>query len=65
MKTLVAQWKTRGKDYIDLYEHDDGCFTYDGYRCGGCLGVIPFQEAINKIEKLISYSHLKSWRRVK
>ena len=64
-KTLVAEWKTRGKAFYKLYEYPDGCFTYDGYQCGGCMGVIVYQEAIDKIKERISWSSYKSWRRIK
>ena len=52
---LIARWNTRQNKYwFELYQDELG-FSYEGNECGGNLGNISLEEAIQKIEKKVDY----------
>ena len=44
MKCLVAQWVTKGKDFLSLYSEGDD-YSYTGRSSGGSLGQFKCAEA--------------------
>jgi hypothetical protein len=48
MTERIARWESpRGKHWVELYQHTDGCFGYTGNQCGGNLGRITLEAAMN------------------
>jgi hypothetical protein len=45
---LIASWKTKGKDYINLYFNEDNGLKYYHYEGNGCGGALPKLENDDK-----------------
>ncbi len=48
---LIAKWKTKGNDYLELYDNNT-YYSYKGNDCGGILptGIISSSAAITWME---------------
>ena len=47
MTERIARWESpRGKHWVELYRHNDGSFGYTGPDCGGNLGRITLEKAM-------------------
>lgn len=49
MDKIVARWKTRGKDFLELHQSQLG-FSYAGNGCGGWLSSVTRDQAIQEME---------------
>lgn len=43
-KKVIATWRTSGKDFLILYLHMDGVYSYSGNCCGGVLPTLGNDE---------------------
>jgi len=61
MSIEIAKWKTKGKDFLDLFntylEHPEKgqIYQYVGNGCGGCFFASTDQEAIEHMERSWGY----------
>lgn len=60
MKQTIAKWESRGKKYwLELYvetNSDDGMrdFSYKGDGCGGFIGQLTYDQAMNHCRAIVS-----------
>jgi len=57
---IIAKWESKShKWFAVLYEHTNGAYSYSGASCGGSLGIIPRQQAIDLMQSRVDQGYFQ------